>query len=224
MLPSGISVFDWMELLEPTTAEVLYTYSHPIWNAIPAVTLNHYGSGSAVYLGCYFDSNALDSLLSYFLPKINIPLPGPVFPLITKSGTNQLGHQIRYFFNFSNEKQVVSCSHQRAISLIDGKTIPEDKPLILDSWDFIILEEHPDAPWVNAQSVLPMQISLHNEVCIVCCSLRIMASIFSLLRWFNSDENSCFIVFSVIFIISQIAIKSYWRKYDITRIISFFER
>lgn len=146
MLPSGISVFDWMELLEPTTAEVLYTYSHPIWNAIPAVTLNHYGSGSAVYLGCYFDSNALDSLLSYFLPKINIPLPGPVFPLITKSGTNQLGHQIRYFFNFSNEKQVVSCSHQRAISLIDGKTIPEDKPLILDSWDFIILEEHPDAP------------------------------------------------------------------------------
>ncbi|MFC6601056.1 beta-galactosidase [Ectobacillus funiculus] len=42
----------WMELITPTTAEVLAYYDHPHWGQYAAITQNHYGKGIATYIGC----------------------------------------------------------------------------------------------------------------------------------------------------------------------------
>ena len=139
-LPEGIQVTDWMELLEPTGAEVLCRYGHPVWGGIPAVTRNRCGKGQAVYLGACFDGAGLDALLRTLLPQLNITPPGLTFPVILRSGRNQLGKQITYYFNYSNDRQMVSHPHPAAASLLDGEALAEGEEFSLDPWDLRILE------------------------------------------------------------------------------------
>ncbi len=141
-LPASVPVTDWMELLEPEGAEILCTYEHPAWGGIPAVTWNRYGAGQAVYLGCCFTDSGLDSLLGWLLPQMDIAVPGFVFPLIRRSGVNQAGNQIDYFFHYSGERRLLSCPHPAGTDLLTGQTLGEDCPLELEPWGVLILESH----------------------------------------------------------------------------------
>ena len=139
-LPASVRVIDWMELLEPTTAETLCIYRHPAWDGIPAVTCNRFGTGQAVYLGCCFDEPGLDALLVQLLPQWGIPLPGIVFPLVVKGGVSRQGCRVNYYFNYSGEPRQVNCSHPAASSLLDGGSLAEDEPFSLEPWGIKILE------------------------------------------------------------------------------------
>lgn len=139
-LPEHAAVSDWMELLAPTTAEVLCRYHHPAWGGIPAVTLNRYGKGQAAYLGCYFDSDSLDALLCALLPQFGISLPEVRFPVVLKSGTNPSGKEIRYYLNYSGDEQEITCRHPAGISLLDGQPLAEDEAFSLAPWGLRILE------------------------------------------------------------------------------------
>ena len=54
----------FMELLMPQEAEVLASYDHYNWKEYAAITKNHYGKGTAIYIGCMTDDNT---------PLCNIP-------------------------------------------------------------------------------------------------------------------------------------------------------
>lgn len=140
-LPEHRTVTDWMELLEVTTAQILCSYAHNQWSGIPAVTLNRYGTGQAVYLGCCFEREALDAILAALLPCFGLTLPGPVFPVILRSGINQYGRKISYLFNYSGETQQTSCPYHSAVSLLDNTSVSESEKIELKPWDFCILEE-----------------------------------------------------------------------------------
>ena len=142
-LPDPVRVTDWMELLEPATAEALCTYRHPVWDGVPAVTCNRFGKGQAVYLGCRFDEAGLDALLGRLLPQFGIPLPGPVFPLILRGGVNQLGRRVTYCFNYSQEPRQAAFPHPAARSLLDGAPVAENQPVPLEPWGVCILESDP---------------------------------------------------------------------------------
>lgn len=140
-LPPHCAITDWMELLETDGAEVLCTYVHPAWGNLPAVTRNHYGKGQAVYLGCCFEKEGLDALLSYLIAEWNIPHPACRFPVIIKSGTNPEGNTITYYLNFSQEEQKVSI-HPAGTELLSGTELSKNQGLLLPAWGVCILESN----------------------------------------------------------------------------------
>lgn len=141
-LPEHTKVSQWMELLETKGAEVLCEYSHPEWGHTPAVTRNHFGEGDAVYLGCYFEKEALKALFSFLLPDFGIEMPAVSFPVILRSGTNSDGKTIRYYLNFSGEEQTAELSHASAVELLGGQPIEKDEPVTLSKWEVKIFEEN----------------------------------------------------------------------------------
>jgi len=46
------TVNDWAELILPETAKPLAYYDHPFYGKYPAITSNHFGSGTLIYEGC----------------------------------------------------------------------------------------------------------------------------------------------------------------------------
>lgn len=139
-LPEHIQVRDWMELLKPDGAQTICEYRHPVWGGIPAVTLNRFGVGQAAYLGCYFEPDGLDSLLNYLLLQMDISIPQISFPLILRSGVNQFGRRVDYYFNYSGQTQQVSCPHPEAFSLLDEQVVKENADFNLPAWEMKILE------------------------------------------------------------------------------------
>jgi beta-galactosidase len=53
----------WADILEPTTAHVLATYTQDFYVGQAAITLNSYGQGKAIYVGSALPSDALGQLL-----------------------------------------------------------------------------------------------------------------------------------------------------------------
>lgn len=142
-LPAHCTITDWMELLEPykdSSAEILCTYSHPVWGGIPAVTRNVYGKGQAVYLGCCFERAGLESIFKYLLQSWDIALPPYQFPVIIRKGTNQHGQNITYYMNFSPVEQHLALSHS-GTELLSGEILNPGQKVTLQPWNFVILSE-----------------------------------------------------------------------------------
>lgn len=129
----------WMELLQPTTAQVLASYCHPHWGAYAAITHNHYRKGSATYLGCYFDAPLLKELLCFLCQEAGIPLPIEQYPLIIKQGINDLGKEVTYYLNYSDDVQTITC-HKNGYLLLQEAQIAEGDVITLEKWGIAIVE------------------------------------------------------------------------------------
>ncbi|SDZ56289.1 beta-galactosidase [Evansella caseinilytica] len=134
----------WMELLIPTTAEVLASYDHPHWGKYAAVTQNSYGKGTATYIGCILSPAVVRKLLAQCIKKAGLWGNDQkiAFPLIIKSGRNQYGRTVRYFFNYSAEKASWTYYYGDGTELIAGKTVQNNDKVELEPWGFIIVEEN----------------------------------------------------------------------------------
>ena len=141
-LPQRRGARDWMELLSVSAAEVVCTYEHPFWGNTPAVTKNRYGNGQAVYLGCCMEDGVLETLLKFLLPKMGIELPEIQFPVIVKTGVNQEGHTIKYYLNYSGERQTVNGPDQSGIELLENRAVKKNECLELEPWGVKIMEEY----------------------------------------------------------------------------------
>lgn len=143
-------VRDWMELLIPDTAVVLARYAHPHWGSYAAITHNNYGKGTATYLGCYCSPDVVKDLFRFLCKEASIELPKQQFPIIRKQGTNDLGRQIIYYFNYSDETHTFTYHNDRgsnAALLLQGncgtsagKPLRDGDMITLTGWDFIIIE------------------------------------------------------------------------------------
>ena len=131
----------WMELLTPTTAQPLADYDHPHWGSYAAVTKNHYGAGTAVYLGCYFDKATLKDLLTYIVIKSGIALPEVQYPVIIKRGTNEYGKEITYYLNYSDEPATITWQGRDSVLLMQDQPIRQGDSLSINGWGFVIIEE-----------------------------------------------------------------------------------
>lgn len=131
---------EWMELITPTTAESLLTYHHPFWNSYSAITHNHYGKGTATYLGTYFGKELLLLLLKKLCHMISIPLCDLTFPLIKKEGRNCEGKQIIYYFNYSGQPKEFSYDGGSGINLFTEQLVEKGANLTLPPWGVVIIE------------------------------------------------------------------------------------
>lgn len=136
------TVHTWMELLKPTTAQVLAKYDHPVWGQYAAVTQNQYGKGVATYVGCLTSAVQTEKIVQAALQKAGLWGADQAlhYPVIVKTGVNQAGKTIRYYLNFSPELQKVSYPHPKGLELLSGKTIAEKSAFELEGWGVKIIE------------------------------------------------------------------------------------
>ncbi|MCF2717240.1 beta-galactosidase [Paenibacillus sp. UKAQ_18] len=141
--PEDNQVDTWMELITPTTAEVLAYYDHPHWGKYAAITQNRYGQGTATYIGCVVSPAVIRELFSSVAKKAGVwGLDQEAsYPIIVKSGTNELGRTIRYYFNYSEQAGSVVYPHGDGKELIGEHAVTQGQTLTLEPWGVIIIEE-----------------------------------------------------------------------------------
>lgn len=137
---SGVSV--WMELLTPTTADVLAWYDHPHWGAYVAITENRYGKGTATYVGCLPSAAVMGKVLERAVKAAGLWGADQElsFPLIVKSGTNEAGKTIRYYFNYSDEPRAFAYPHGDGTELLSDRAVRSGERIELDRWGVAIVE------------------------------------------------------------------------------------
>jgi len=74
-IDSGVHFY---EVLEPTTASVLARFSNTV-DRTPAITVNNFGKGHAIYLATESKASAIGPVLNHFYPSAGIQ-PGPQTP------------------------------------------------------------------------------------------------------------------------------------------------
>lgn len=126
-----------MELLIPDTAEILATYDDPNWSNYAAITKNHYGQGSVIYLGCYPSAAVISQLVADYTQELGLRRFTAAFPVIIKQGTNDLGKTVTYYFNYSSETQLVS-NPVRGTDLLSNQEVVNK--LVLNPWGVAIVE------------------------------------------------------------------------------------
>jgi beta-galactosidase len=133
----------WIELITPTTAKVLAYYDHPVWGKYAAITQNTYGKGVATYIGCMTTPALNEKILKEALTKANLWSVDQAlyFPLITKSGVNQQGKKVHYYFNYSANPNTVKYPHKGGKNLLSNTSVTQNSTLSLGAWGMEIIEE-----------------------------------------------------------------------------------
>ncbi len=131
----------WMELLQPTTAQVISHYNHEHFGECAAVTENSFGDGKAYYIGCYTSDNYLKALFSKILKDISlwgVEQTYP-FPVIIKKGRNDFDKQVVFIFNYSDEIVEVKNEYGESLEIIQNQVIQADAMIEIEPWGFKIL-------------------------------------------------------------------------------------
>jgi len=136
-------VSDWCEFLIPESAEVVALYDHPFFGKYPAITTNRFGKGTLTYLGTNLTVPLYEALFRREIENAGISDPAMQlhYPLIVKSGTNDLGKQVHYFFNYSSEPHQFAYPFAKGKDLLTGADYSRGQMATLDSWDVLITEE-----------------------------------------------------------------------------------
>lgn len=131
----------FMELLMPQEAEVLAFYDHYNWKEYAAITKNHYGKGTAIYIGCMTDNNTLKAVLTEALNSAEVEIPEYSWPVIVRKGTNDLGKCVRYILNYSAEEQNVVYHGADGTELFSEESVKDGKSIAVLPWNLKIVEE-----------------------------------------------------------------------------------
>ena len=131
----------FMELLMPQEAEVLASYDHYNWKEYAAITKNHYGKGTAIYIGCMTDDNTLKAVITEALNSAEVEILEYNWPVIVRKGTNDLGKCVRYILNYSAEEQKVVYHGADGTELFSGDAVQDGETIIVSPWNVKIVEE-----------------------------------------------------------------------------------
>jgi beta-galactosidase len=137
------TVQKWMELINPTTAIVLAQYDHAVWGKYAAITQNKYGKGLVTYMGCMTSDTITEKIIENVVKAAGLwSVDQEIrFPLIVKSGVNQLGKIIHYYFNYSDKPASFIYRHNNGEELLTGTGVAHDKSLEIAAWGVKIIEE-----------------------------------------------------------------------------------
>ena len=131
----------FMELLMPQEAEVLASYDHYNWKKYAAITKNHYGKGTAIYIGCMTDNNTLKAVLTEALNSAEDEIPEYSWPVIVRKRTNDLGKCVRYILNYSAEEQNVVYHGADGTELFSEESVQDGESITVLPWNLKIVEE-----------------------------------------------------------------------------------
>lgn len=131
----------FMELLMLQEAEVLASYDHYNWKEYAAITKNHYGKGTAIYIGCMTDDNTLKAVLTEALNSAEVEIPEYSWPVIVRKGINDLNKCVRYILNYSAEEQNVIYHGANGTELFSEESVQDGDTVTVLPWNLKIVEE-----------------------------------------------------------------------------------
>lgn len=136
-------VHTWMEYIIPETAKPLAFYDHQYFEKYPAITINNYGDGTLLYEGCMVSDTIQEKIIRQELERAELMTPDQElrWPLITKSGTNENGNTIRYYYNYSSEPASFTYPYEGGTELISQEVVGNNETLTIAPWDLLIIEE-----------------------------------------------------------------------------------
>ena len=137
-------VFDWGEYLIPETAKALAYYDHPFFGKYPAITINNFGKGTLLYEGTGVSDGIQEKILLEGLDRAGIRTVDQDlhWPLITKSGVNDAGKKVHYYYNYTSQKSSLVYPHNAGTELVAGKAVSKGASLEIGPWDVLIVEEN----------------------------------------------------------------------------------
>ena len=133
----------WAEYIILETATALASYDHKYLGEYPAITANEYGKGSLVYEGCMVSDAIQEKIILQTIEKAGIKTVDQEirWPMITKSGINENGNTVHYYYNYSSETSNFTYPYDDGLELISNKRIQKDSVLEIKPWDVLIIEE-----------------------------------------------------------------------------------
>ncbi len=130
---------DWMELLEPTTAEVLRRCDDPHWGDYASLTHNRFGAGHAWYLGCDLDNEALRDVLAQAAEAAGLEPPALRWPLVCRRRGN-----LCFLMNFSDQSADAPAPLS-GTDLLTGRRIEEGRTVALCPWGASVIRAEASA-------------------------------------------------------------------------------
>ena len=114
----------WFDVLRPVSAQAVATYQSEYFSGSPAITLNRFGAGQAIYAGTLGDDALHDTLVSWALESANIRsvLSSPIGVEVVERW--QENRQLLFLLNHSNESKEMPLA-QSYTDLISGAFIKE---------------------------------------------------------------------------------------------------
>jgi len=133
----------WAEFLMPEHAQARAWYDHPFFGRWPAITENHYGSGTLLYEGTYLSDMLQKHVLFEVLKEAALAGPDQQLPAAVwvRHGVNRLGKRLHYYFNYSSELKSFAYAYAVGRDLLTGSTIASSQSITLKPWDVAIVEE-----------------------------------------------------------------------------------
>jgi beta-galactosidase len=132
----------WEEFLVPETAQVLASFDDRYWH-FPAITRNHYGSGTLTYEGTFLSDALQRAIVRDVLQRAGLTGPDQDLPSVVKvrHGRNRQGKLLHYYLNFSGDKETVSYPYGDGSDLLSGTAVHHGEKLQLNPWDLAIVRE-----------------------------------------------------------------------------------
>jgi beta-galactosidase len=133
----------WAEYIIPETAKSLAWYDHPYFKEYPAITINNFGKGTLLYEGCMVSDAIQEKIILQEIERANLKTPDQDirWPLITKSGKNDAGKTIHYYYNYSSAPVSFEYPYNGGTELISEKKVSKQEKLDIAPWDLLIIEE-----------------------------------------------------------------------------------
>ncbi len=133
----------WAEFLQLDSAKALAYYDHHFFGRWPAITQNQYGAGKVIYEGTYLTDKLQKAVLKSALEDAGLSGPDQQLPaqVHTRSGTNDYGRTVRYFFNYSGAAASFKYQYKGGTELLSARTVKAGDTVDLGPWDLAIVEE-----------------------------------------------------------------------------------
>ena len=123
----------WMDLLEPDTAEAIAYYDDPHWSRYASFTRNQLKSGNAWYLGCTVSTDVLKEYLSSAAEAAGLTVPSLHWPVCMRSRGG-----LTFIFNYSDNAESFSCPVD-GTDLLTNTQYKKGKGYTLYPWQAIVL-------------------------------------------------------------------------------------
>ena len=127
----------WFDVLRPTTSQAIASYQGEYFSGSPAVTLNHYGKGQAVYVGTLGDDNLHDMLLDWAVDAAKIPSSLATPPGIEATERWQGDRRLLFLLNHTDSSQDVQIDRS-GVDLLSGIAVKEK--ITLPPYGVVVLE------------------------------------------------------------------------------------
>lgn len=133
----------FMELLIPDGAEVLASYSHCNWKEYAAITRYRYKKGSAVYIGCMTSESVLANVFDLLMEDAGMEQKtGNISGITVRNATNEAGHAIHFYFNYSSRECTVPYNYEGGTELLTDVYVKANSYMTIGSWNVKIIEEY----------------------------------------------------------------------------------